>query len=203
MQFGETVPFDPGYSNLSFSFEMQISFLLGEFEASKSPHQKKFQLTKLTPAIMDLIKKSTSFYLGCILWGGFLHERFKNDPKEITGNSTETLSEEELKELDCATEAKYILEYIKIFDKDCKYFLKTSAKIPEIINQILNSYIEFAQINNNFIGVKNTDDIKLPQIINHFKDLNNEQLDNLCEKIHTIIDSGKIEKLLELNFYHL
>lgn len=200
-KFDKNVPFDPGYSKLSFSFLDHISYLTASYNQLKAVHQKKFQLSRLEPAIVDLINKSSAFYLGCMLWGGFLNSRFKNEPKEITGNNTIGLSENELQELDCASEAKFILQYIDVFDKDCKYFLKKPAKVQPFIKEILESYIEFANSNNSFINVKKTDDIKLPEALSHFKDLTTEQLDVLCEKIYSIIDSGKIENLFEIGFY--
>ncbi|MFA7658480.1 MAG: hypothetical protein WCY19_03510 [Candidatus Gastranaerophilaceae bacterium] len=200
-KFNKTVPFDPGYSKTSFSFAEQISCLTGAYNKTKAPHQKKFQLNRLEPLILDLINKSVAFYLGCMLWGGFIHERFKREPKEILGNSTKNLSEKELQEIDCSAEAKFIFQYIESFDRDCKYFLKKPANISAFIPEILRSYVEFANINKNFVNINKTDEIKLPGVLSHFGTLTNNQLDALCEKIYEIIDSGKIETLLELGFY--
>lgn len=199
--FDKNVPFDPGYSQISFSFVNEINYITEQYKQIKAPHQKKFWLTKFEPTIVDLINKSTAFYLGCLLWGGFIHFRFKDSPKEITGNNTEKLSEAEKKELDCASEAKAILHYIESLDRDCKYFLKRATKVTSIIKEILNSYIEFAQINNNFVDVYNTKDIKLPKVLGHFATLSNEQLDKICEAIYATIESGKIEKLLDIGFF--
>lgn len=201
--FEKAVPFDPGFSQISFSFTGNIQSAIQSFGELKANHQKKFWLTQFEPKIADFINKTTAFYLGCILWGGFIHERFKDNPKEISGNTTTPLSEQELKELDCATEVKAVLDYIQMFNRDCKYFLNRPAKISGVIVEILNSYVEFAQINNNFININETNDVKLPKIIEHFKNLSNEQLDLLCEKIYKVIDSQKIEDLLEIGFYKI
>lgn len=201
--FEKTVPFDPGYSKIAFLFTDQISYLSATYNQLKVVHQKKFQLSRIEPAILELINKSTAFYLGCMLWGGFVKCRFKNDPKELSGNNTANLSEEELKAVDCSAEAKTILEYMENFNRDCKYFLNRPAVIRPIIKEILESYIEFANINNNFINVKSTDDVKLPKILSHFENLNQEQLDSLCDQIYAIIEAGKIEALLEIGFYKI
>ena len=201
--FDKAVPFDPGFSPLSFSFNNNICVAFQDYSKLKSNHQKKFWLIKFEPTIIEFINKSTAFYLGCILWGGFIHFRFKDESKEIEGNNTSNLSEQERKELDCASEIKAISEYIKNFDRDCKYFLKRPAKISSFIKEIIEGYIEFVQINNNFLEVKKTGDVKIPAVISHFKDLSNEQLDELCQKIYEIINSGKIENLLELGFYKI
>jgi len=201
--FEKTVPFDPGYSKIAFLFTDQISYLTAEYNQLKVVHQKKFQLSRIEPMILELINKSTAFYLGCLLWGGFVRCRFKVEPKELSGNNTANLSEEELQKVDCGAEAKIILQYIQSFDKDCKYFLNRPAKISPLIKEILDSYIEFAVLNNNFIDVKNTSDVKLPKILSHFENLSQEQLDGLCDKIYAIIAAGKIEALLDLGFYQI
>jgi len=199
--FEKTVPFDPGYYKISFSFMEHMSYTLGSYSQLKTPHQKKFQLSKLEPSILQLINKSTAFYLGCMFWGGFIHSRFKNDPKEIQRDSNVTPEEREAAQEDCGAESRLILEFIKDFDKDCRYFLKKPAKVPPFVLEVLNSYIEFAQINENFSKVNTTADVKLPKALSHFEKLTEEQLDNLYAKINEAIDAGKIEKLLELGFY--
>ncbi|MDD3014670.1 MAG: hypothetical protein PHC34_13300 [Candidatus Gastranaerophilales bacterium] len=197
------VPFDPGYSQYSFSFLENIGYITQEYSQLKANHQKKFKLSLIEPTIIDLIKKCTAFYLGCILWGGFIHYRFKDSPKEIIGNNTKDLTDDELKELDCAEETKYMLKYIEQFKKDCKYFLRRPARVSDIIVETLKSYNEFVELNNNFADVNNTGDVKLPQILEHFKKLTDEQLNDLYIKISKIIESGKIEDLLEIGFYRI
>lgn len=200
--FEKTVPFDPGYSKIAFLFTDQIAYLTASFNQLKVTHQKKFQLLRLEPAIVDLIGKSTAFYLGCLLWGGFVSNRFKDEPKELSGNNTSNLTEEELKEIDCGAEAKAILDYIENLNKDCKYFLNRPAKVSTFIKEILENYIEFAKINNNFINVNYTSDVKLPEALSHFNNLANDKLDELSDKIYKIIDEGKIEALLDIGFYN-
>lgn len=197
----EKVPFDPGFSEISFSFVENIQLATSEFNKLRAFPQKRFWLAKYKPMIIEFINKHAAFYLGCILWGGFIHYQFKDQPKEISGNTTADLSKEELENLDCAIEVKASLDYIKNFDRDCKYFLKHNANISPVIIQILESYIEFAELNNNFIGINRTDQIKLPWAIRHFETLKPEELDTLYKKINSAIESKKIENLLEIGFY--
>jgi hypothetical protein len=201
--FNKSVPFDPGFSDISFSFIGNIENAKLDYNSLRANHQKKFWMIKFESTIIDFINKSSAFYLGCILWGGFIHYRFKDSPKDIIGNNTINMSETELKELDCTQEVKAILEYIEEFDKNCKYFLRHPAKISPLIKEILNSYIEFVQLNNNFINICSTKDIKTPKEIQHFKGLSNAKLDELCEKIYSAIKSDKIEFLLEIGFYNV
>ena len=198
--FEKSVPFDPGYSKISFSFLSNVDYVMGSYYQLKTVHQKKFKLSQIENSIVELINRSTAFYLGCQLWGGFLNARFKDSPKEITGNHTTALEGQELEELDCTTETNLILEFIQNFDKDCKYYLKKPSKITPFIIEILKSYNEFAELNKQFVGVYKTNDIKLPTALAHFKDLTNEQLDNLHEQILKNIESGKLDGLLEIGF---
>lgn len=199
--FDKSIPFDPGFSKLSFSFVENIEYAKHDFLRLKAPHQKKFWLMNTETKIVDFINKTTAFYLGCILWGGLVHFRFNNPPREISDNTAATLTEDEKKNIDCSVEVKSVLEYIESFDKDCKYFLKRSSKLSPFIKEVLNSYIEFAQINENFVNVRKTDDIKIPQSIKHFENLSKQELDSLCEKIYKTIEARKIEDLLDVGFY--
>jgi len=203
LEFKDSVQFDPGFSPISFSFVENISIVTQEYNSLKAQHQKRFWLMKFEPVILDLINKCAAFYLGCILWGGFIHFRFKDESKEISGNTTKNLTEDERNNLDCAADAKAMIEYIQLLDRDCKYFLKRPAKVAIFIKEILEGYIEFAQINNNFIEVNNTNDVKTPKCVEHFESLSKENLDELCEKIHEVIKSSKIELLLDLKFFNV
>jgi len=202
-KFEKGVPFDPGYSQLSYSFIDNINYITREYKQLKTTHQKVFKLRLIEPAIIDLIKKCTAFYLGCILWGSFIHHRFRDNPKEILDNNTEGLTEEDFKENDCAFESNFIIKYIEQFDRDCKYFLKKPARLPDSIIEILKSYDEFVKLNNNFLDIKLTSEVKLPKSVDHFKNLSNKQLDNLYAQISAVIDSGKLEDLLEIGFYKI
>jgi len=200
--FETIVPFDPGYAPKAFSFIERIQTIKDCYAQLTSNSQKKAWLPQVEPEVMKLIELNAAFHLGCILWGGFLANRFKDSPKKIEGNTTLDLSEQEKQALDCAAEAKAALEYIKNFDRDCKYFLRRRMKIRPIIKEIYESYIEFAELNDNFVNTKTTADVKTPKAIAHFKDLSNEQLDVLCESIYMIIGTEELLfGLLDLGFY--
>ncbi len=201
MKFEKTVPFDPGYSDIAFSFANEMNFLTQTYFKLKNPNQKRFELMKIEKSVVEIINKATSFYLGCMLWGGFIHFRFKNSPLEITGNNIECLSEEEKENFDCAYVVKDMLEFIKMFDRDCKYYLKHSARVGINVINILNDYIEFAELNGNFLETKTTADVKLPQSFMHFDSMSEQKLDELCEKIYSVIESKDIGKILDIGYF--
>ena len=197
-KFSKEVPFDPGYSNISFPFLETIDSVIQDYAKLKANHQKKFWLNSSEAQIVAFIRKSTAFYLGCLLWASFIHNRFKDKPKEISGNNISKISDEEFKDFDCAYEVKEILNYIKLLDRDCKYFLNRLAKIPTIIVEILENYVDFAELNNNFRKIKKTSDIKLPKFCDRFSKMTIAELDKLCEQIYSVIESSQIEGLYEL-----
>lgn len=200
--FETIVPFDPGYESMAFSFIEQIQNIKNYYAQLKNKAQKTLWLPQVEPQIIKLIEFSASFHLGCILWGGFIGCRFKSNPKEILGNTLQYLNKEELAKLDCAADAKAVLEYIKNFDKDCKYFLKRPMKISPFLIEVFESYIEFAELNENFVNTKTTKDVKLPKALKHFKKLSDAQLDELCDKIYEIIaPNDHLLALLDLGFY--
>lgn len=199
-KFDKTVPFDPGFSKISFSFIENIEVAEIEYSRLKANHQRKFWLAKNEQTIVEFIEKSSAFYLGCMLWGGYIHCRFKDSPKLIEGNNIEKRSEEELKDFDCAVEAKAMLEYIKRLNRDCKYILNRAAKISPQIAVVLENYVQFASLNINFISITSTEQIKLPELVKSFEELSPEKLDAICEKVYACIDSGKIESLLGINY---
>lgn len=196
--FEKEVPFDPGYSAISFSFIDNLEAVIEDYTKFKANHQKKFWLSTSESKIVDLIERSTAFYLGCLLWGSFIHLRFKDAPKPVVGSNIPKMSDEEFKNFDCACEVKAILEYIKLLDRDCKYFLKRPIKISALVVEILNNYVDFAQLNNNFRDIKTTADVNLPKFCDRFSKMTNEQLDNLREQIFAVIEQKKIELLYGL-----
>lgn len=194
--FTNSVPFDPGYSKMSFSFLGDIDVLVDEYSKLKANHQKKFWLVKNEPSIITFIEKCTAFYCGCLLWGSFIYYRFLDESKKIEGNNTDKMSKEELQDYDSAYEVKAIIDYINFLDRDFKYFVKRPFKISEQIKNILKNYVEFASLNNNFVGIVETSQIKIPKTYEKISKYKKEQLDELCEKIFEVINSLKIEKLL-------
>jgi hypothetical protein len=198
-KFENSVPFDPGFSTISFSFVGSIQPMLVEYSKLKANHQKKFWIVKNESTIVDFISNSTAFYLGCMLWGAFIHYSFKSSPKLIDGNNTLNLGEEDLMDFDCAYEAKVMLEYIKTFNRDCKYFLGRSSKVAENFNEVLENYIDFAKINNNFVGIKKTDQIKIPVKFQKIEKWSDVQLDKLSEDIYSCISSVKISDLFKIS----
>jgi len=201
-QFEKGVPFDPGLSNWHISFSDYIENQVGDPTKLKSINQIKFKLSQNEHGIIKKAEKGASIYLGCMLWGGFLNAMFKDNPKEILDNPAFNLSDEEFEEQVYYTdEAKYIIEYLKDFDRKCRFYLKRPFKFNNQIIEIINNYIKFVEINKDFRDTRLTSDIKLPDALNHFKTLSKEKLDEFYKLFLNIINSDKIEELLKIGYY--
>ncbi|OGI05141.1 MAG: hypothetical protein A2104_07435 [Candidatus Melainabacteria bacterium GWF2_32_7] len=200
-QFASGVPFDPGYSQYTIYFPEAILPFVEELAQIKAPHQKKFKLSLSESGIHQLINNCAGFYLGCILWGAFIHHKFKDSPKEVIDNPADDLTEEELKSRDYTEEINFMLEFFKQIDRDYKYFCKKPFKVDEQVINIFNAYNEFVVINDNFLNIKLTSDIKLPKAVEHFDKLDQEKLDTLYKYISDVVDSGNLEDLLKIGFY--
>ena len=195
------VKFDPGFSQFATNFPKEAYSYLNEINGLKQNHQKKFAFTHLESQIVPIIKRCSSFQLGCILWGSYLFWKYKNDAKEIEGNTVISLSEEEKNTLKYSDEIDFILGFIDKFEKSSKFYLKRSSRInPEQI-KYFESYKQFVKLNDDFKNLKFTNEIKLPDEVAHFENHSEQKLDELKQKIDEIINSSNLENILHLGFY--
>lgn len=196
MATADKVPFDPGFSKFSVNFAREAVDILDQISALKQPHQRKFQFQRLESYVLPKIKTSASVYLGCILWGCYLHYRYSNDNREISGN---VIREMETRP-DIAGEIDFITEVLQKINKSSEYYLKRPLKLDNDLIGVFEDYRAFAELNNSFWELTATDQIKIPEKFKKFADYSVEQLEELKTNIRGIIDSGKIEELTYENF---
>jgi len=195
-EFLEGVPFDPGYEDLTIPFSFTAESVQFELSKYKAINQKKFRYRALEPVISAAITKVTAFYLGCILWAGYISCKFKSSPKKILNNPFLNIPQEKIDQLDFLDEVECLSNYFEKFEKDCRYFLGRSANIDPGYKTIVENYKEFLTLNNNFLQTTETSDIKLPEGFKYIEKMDEAQLDELYGKIRGAIQSGKIETLL-------
>ena len=195
------VPFDPGYSKFSAQIPQEVTLVLDQIAGLKKPHQKKFEFQKFEMQVAPAIKNSAAIYLGCILWGSYLSHRYKDDPKEISGNVMKEIPQEQQENFDHNKEIDFLTDFIDKLDKSSIYYLKRPAKSGKELIPYLEAYREFTALNNNFFELDSTDQIKLPGAVAHFENYDAQKLDELKLRIEEIINSGKIDRILELGFY--
>ena len=201
MQNENKVPFDPGYYNFSAEIPHEAEHILDEIAKIKQPHKRKFEFQRFESQVIPLIKTCAAIYLGCILWGSYLHHRYKLDPKEITGNVIMEMPEEQRAKVDYDEEIASIIKFVEKLDRASKYYLGKPSRVEGLLVDCFEAYREFCSLNNNFVELDCTDKIQLPEIVSHFADYDKQKLDELKIRIDEIIASKKIEPLLEIGFY--
>lgn len=190
-----TVAFDPGYGKNITSFINNIEFMYSEINKFKNLGQKRFKFKTYYPQIIALIEQNVAFYLGCLLWATYV---VSQKGCELTGNNCFGLEYTEEVELE---EVNYIVEFIKHFNKDTKYYLNVSFEYTEDKMKILEVYKEFAKLNEGFVNSKTADDIKLPK---QLKTPVEKDIKTIFETItNEVVKNGNFEKLYTLKDYIL
>lgn len=190
------VLFDPGFAPFVEQFSGNIKICNQIMSSLNSLHQKKFKFKVLYPQILKLIENNVAFYYGCLLWAFCIVKQNINSPVEILNNSFYGLNEEELENFDYSEEIDFIIEYLKTFERDSKYYLNKSADINVFWQEILNTYKEFLLLNKGFINVKNTNDVILPERL-----ANIDYYDSLYGQIMDAIEAKHIESLLNIKLF--
>lgn len=190
-----TVAFDPGYGKNISSFINNIEYIYAEINKFKNLGQKKFKFKTYYPQIIALIEQNVAFYLGCLLWATYVSSQ---KGYELTGNNCLGLEYTEEVELE---EVNYIIEFIKHFNKDTKYYLNIAFEYPEEKMNILEVYKDFARLNKGFVDSKTSDDIKLHQ---QLKTPNDSDIQTIFDTItKEVVPNGDFEKLYTLKDYIL
>lgn len=195
------VPFDPGYYEFSIKIPAEAGDFIDEIARLKKPHQRKFEFRKFEMQTIPALKQSAAIFLGCVLWGSYLSHRHKDAPRQIEGNVIMKLAPEQREDVDYSEEIDFLTEFIDKFNKASVYHLRRPSKIGESLKPILEAYREFCQLNDHFKNLDRTDQIKLPAAVEHFKDYDEQKLEELKAKIDQILASRKIDKLLDVGFY--
>jgi len=194
------VLFDPGFSQFSVDFPSEAFEYLDQIAKLKQNHQKKFAFTKLETQIVPIIRHYASFYLGCILWGIYLSEKYKDDAREITGNPILSMTEEEKSKINYDNEIDFILNFSQKLESSSKFYLNRPSKIQSELLKYIELYKDFANINDNFKNLVYTNDIKIPQIALTIINCNENSVDMLKSKIEEAIDARNLELLLACGY---
>lgn len=185
-----TVLFDPGYGKYLSSFIANINVTYSNMAKFKNINQRKFLFQKIYSQIVDIINQNSAFYLGCLLWATYVHS-IKG--AELSGNLCLGGEYDEDKELQ---ELKFMIEFIKSFSRDTKYYLNKEYSFPEYKMDVLNIYIEFSKLNKGFVSSKSSDDIKLPTILKTPTKENIQKIYDVITK--EVVTSGDFERLWTL-----
>lgn len=185
----DNVQFDPGFIQHMSAFEPNIEYVYSSLNSCRNFNQKKMQFKMFYPKIQSLLKNYLGFYLGCILWAVYIKSLGE---KPITGNlcyGGEFSENETLEEVD------FIKAYIEQLKKDAKYYLNQDFSIDEESLKVLDVYREFLKVNEGFVKVQTTTDVKLPECL---KKPSAEDLQEILEEIEKVIENGKLHELFTL-----
>lgn len=186
----DNVQFDPGFIQHMSAFEPNIQYVYNSLNSCRNFNQKKMQFKMFYPKIQSLLKNYLGFYLGCVLWAVYIKSLGE---KPIAGNlcyggnfsETETLEE-----------VDFIKSYIEQLKKDAKYYLGQNFSIDEESIKVLDTYREFLKLNEGFVKVQTTADVKLPASL---KSVDEADLKEILVGIEQVIENGKLHELFALS----
>ena len=93
------------------------------------------------------------------------------------------------------SEVDFVRNYLDQLKKDVKYYMGQDFTYDPQYLTILDAYKEFLKENKGFVNAKTTDDIVIPQ---SFKTPDEEELDEIFNKIYEVNDTGRLKELLPL-----
>lgn len=181
--------FDPGYSQHLVSLIFSLEDMYGDINKFKNLGQKKFRFKQYYPGILKLIRQNTAFYLGCLLWATYLSNQ---ETGEITGNYCLGKEYDEHKSL---IELDFLIKFSQTFSKDTKYYMGIDYKFPEEDESLLGTYREFAVLNEGFVNIKSTSDLKLPDSL---KKPSKEELETIKTTIEKVVSTGNFDLLFDI-----
>ena len=196
--FEKEVPFDPGYAPHLVPFLPAISAINVELLPIKNFGQKKLRFKILSKIGHKAFLSTLGFWVGCILWGGFIKYKFEESPKTISGNGFIGLSKKDVEGFSYNEEFEAMATYIQNYSRDMKYYLSKYTSLPAFYGVIVEEYKEFVAINDNFLGSKSTNDIKIPSKFEFLAEYSDSKLDELYSQIMEIIESNDLSQFLEL-----
>jgi hypothetical protein len=180
--------FDPGYSQHLVSLIFSLEDMYEDIAKFKNLGQKKFRFKQYYSGIIKLLRQNTAFYLGCLLWAVYL---VNQEEGNIINNYCLGKDYDEEKSL---IELDFLIKFTKTFNKDTKYYMNTDFKFPEEDSTMLEIYREFAVMNEGFVNIKKTTDLKLPKQI---KTPSKEDLNTIKTTIDKVITTGDFDLLFE------
>ncbi len=164
-----TVKFDPGIGELTVDFNSYVNEVYSQMMSFRTIHQKRARFKLYANKIEKYMKNNISFYAGCLLWAYYLYNENIDSPKEIEGNSLLNLTDEQKDDYDYMLQVSFMQNYFESFERDMLYYTGKKYVIPENWKNILSLYSEFLELNNGFVDLHKTSEIKLPKKLEKMK----------------------------------
>ena len=181
----EGLEFDPGFSPYILAFQGTVNYLYTDINKFKNFSQKKMQFRQYYKKILVVFNNNLGFYVGCLMWAAYIKTQKE---QEILNNHClgGRYNEEEN-----TIETNYLINFVKLFPKDMKYFIGEDYKFDESVTKILNAYKEFLTINRGFVESVTNTDILLPECIKTY------EAETFKDIIDNAIKEKDLSKLLE------
>jgi len=181
----EGIEFDPGFAPYILAFQGTVNYLYIDINKFRVFSQKKARFRQYYKKILEIFNNNLGFYVGCLMWAAYIKTQ---EEQEIINNHCYggKYNEEEN-----TVETDYLINFVKLFPKDMKYYMSTSFEFDESVNKILGAYKEFLIKNKGFVNVVTNFDIVLPD------GLKTDGAESFKEKIDEAIALKDLSKLLE------
>ncbi len=181
----EGLEFDPGFAPYILAFQGTVNYLYLDINKFKNFSQKKMKFRQYYKKILEVFNNNLGFYVGCLMWAAYI-KRYEG--LEILNNHClgGRYNEEEN-----TIETDYMINFVKLFPKDMKYFMGENFEFDEGVNKLLYAYKEFLTVNKGFVNTVTTDDLILPE------GMKTEGAEDFKEKIDDAIKAKDLSKLLE------
>lgn len=179
------VEFDPGFGQYVVNFSSTIQYLYTDINKFKNFSQKKLRFKQYKNNILDLFYRNLGFYVGCLLWAGYI----KTLPEQEILNNHCLGAEISIEE--ATGETDFMITFVELFAKDMKYFAGENFEFDSYVMKVLELYKEFLVLNNGFVNSKKNNDIKLPA------KLEGVDFTKSNEDIDKVLKTGNLANLLD------
>ena len=183
----DTVKFDPGIGELVIDFNEYVNSVYSQLMHFKNMTQKRARFKLHADKIEKYMEVNIAFYYGCLMWAYHIVSENKNAPKELEGNVFLNMPEEQKAEYDFLIQVNFMENYFDSFERDFAYYTGQKKVISQKWRDILEVYSEFLTLNDGFVNVKMTSDIKLP-----------ERIKNINVDVKSLIDKAIEQQSLSL-----
>ena len=191
--------FDPGYAPHLVPFLPTFEAFIQEMMHIKNFGQKKMRYKVLNKVVYKSLLSTLGFWVGCILWGGYIKYKNANAPKQIDGNNFLGLKPDDIKSFAYDQEFEAILYYIESYSKDMKYYTGANVQLPVFYRTIVEEYRDFVSLNENFLTTEMTSNIKIPSKFDFLAKYSQAELDEIHTQIMEIIQNQDLSGFLELD----
>lgn len=191
--------FDPGFAPNIISFLPIAQATQSELAKLKTFAQQQIRFKILHKNCVRALESTLGFWVGNILWFGYLKYKFKNAPQAIIGNRFLD-NEQENPEKIYNFEFLVMEKYIETYSQNVYYFTGQRELLPSSYGRILQRYKKFVEDNNYFLQTQSTKDIQLPLALGSFDHCSEEQLERIHYRINHLITKGDLSEFLTSDF---